>query len=89
VLQTAVWFGGALSVLDGQLQKEQAKTHSRDSSVGTVTRLRAMRTTNRRSIPDRNGDFLSPKCPVRLSDPRWLERDYFLGVKLLEPEFYI
>ena len=68
---------GLLSVLDGQLQKEQAKIYSRDSLVGTVTRL----PTNRRSIPDRSGVFPSPKRPVRLSDPQWLERDYFLGVK--------
>ena len=71
-----------VSFTDGQLQKEQAKKiHSRDSSVVTVTRLRARRPTNRLSIPDRSGEFPSSKRPVRFSDPQWLERDYFLGVK--------
>ena len=61
---------GLVSVLDGQLQKEQAKIHSEDSSGGTVTRLRARRPTNRRSIPDRSGDFPSPRRPVRPSNPQ-------------------
>lgn len=55
---------GLVSVLDGQLLKEHAKIHSRDSSVVTVTRLRARRPTNRRTIPDRSGDFPSPKRPA-------------------------